>query len=550
MAQVPREPLPLPALDATLELWRAARALLYGGLPTEVPPVDRAALEDAQRQLNECPDAGEWMSERWLRLAYLAPRAPLMLGTSFWAVVRCDLAGDRTAALRTVVCNALKLHRQLPGDPLWGGVRIPRPDVDAIEHHVAATHWVLGWRGYFWRCRGIPSTSQLDTVTTSDVPHADVGCLTALSRDTWAARRAELEQTDAATLDAIETALFVVCLDESPSGKRSFLEKSAAAATGEPGNRGNRWYDKGLQLFVDGDGGVSCCVEHSALEGVESLAMVRRMVQRVPAEELAAAADEDAAVLEPLPWSRPTWPAEAAAVEARAKTLSERHLEWDGVGTRCLAERGISPDALLQLAAQLTYARLHGLDDTPVAVYESVATGHFIGGRTETGRPATPEARDFVRHPTLETLRTAAAAHDAMLVRVGGGGGFDRHVMCLNDVAGRELLEEERDWVLSTSHVGDPLVMLSYAPAMLDGYGVIYNFQPGAVRVIVTTDARSTLTDADAFVRTLQDTMAELRDLLPIETRRTRRQCLSGEVGDAVVAAVTRYAEESRGLAR
>ena len=85
-----REPLPLPALDATLELWRAARALHHGGLlPTDVlpPPVDRAALEDAQRQLNDCPDAGEWMSERWLRLAYLAPRAPLMLGASFWAVL-------------------------------------------------------------------------------------------------------------------------------------------------------------------------------------------------------------------------------------------------------------------------------------------------------------------------------------------------------------------------------------------------------------------------------------------------------------------------------
>ena len=40
-----------------------------------------------------------------------------------------------------------------------------------------------------------------------------------------------------------ESALFIVCLDDSrgggTQGRRSFLERSAAAAVGESGNRGN-----------------------------------------------------------------------------------------------------------------------------------------------------------------------------------------------------------------------------------------------------------------------------------------------------------------------
>ena len=140
----------------------------------------------------------------------------------------------------------------------------------------------------------------------------DRGVLTTENRRTWAALRAELAAHDpdgtrsnAASLEKVDSALFLLCLDDVPShDDGSASANGANGATGandtggEPAKLGaaavaanmlhgsyklregvqvgtccNRWYDK-LQLVVCRDGAAGVNFEHSATDGHTMLRFV------------------------------------------------------------------------------------------------------------------------------------------------------------------------------------------------------------------------------------------------------------------------------------
>lgn len=93
----------------------------------------------------------------------------------------------------------------------------------------------------------------------------DLGSLTALHRDDWAAVRPALVQGFAPQLESLEGALFVLALDDevatdAASGAAVFLH-----------GRHNRWYDKSLQLIVAKNGRAAINFEHSWGDGVSVL---------------------------------------------------------------------------------------------------------------------------------------------------------------------------------------------------------------------------------------------------------------------------------------
>lgn len=75
-----------------------------------------------------------------------------------------------------------------------------------------------------------------------------VGALTSMNRDEWANARQELIACKAVnrhSLEAIQSSLFVVCLDDTTPRTPSELAKECAM-----GSCGNRWYDKSFQYIV------------------------------------------------------------------------------------------------------------------------------------------------------------------------------------------------------------------------------------------------------------------------------------------------------------
>jgi carnitine O-acetyltransferase len=251
-----------------------------------------------------------------------------------------------------------------------------------------------------------------------------VGHLTTLARAEWAGRRAELLALDpgnAAALDAVETALFCLCLDDLAPG-----DDQVACDALLHGGSGNRWYDKALSLVVFADGRAGINVEHCQLDGTTILAFVDAILAGAdagagePAERFAGGRPASGPVEFVLDDDLRAAIAKAGASFAQfvADTASTL-VSFDEFGADTAKRLGMSPDAFVQMAYQLAHRRAKGKLG---ATYESIATRHWRRGRTEAMRVVTPEALAFVaamQDPTAgadarrEAFQAAAAAHVA-----------------------------------------------------------------------------------------------------------------------------------------
>ena len=81
----------------------------------------------------------------------------------------------------------------------------------------------------------------------------------------------------------------------------------------------------------------------------------------------------------------------------------------DAIGSNFAKANGLSPDALIQMAFQLGYYRVHG---EPASTYEAATTGLFKHGRTETIRSclslSTEMCKVFTDPSSPKTARQAA----------------------------------------------------------------------------------------------------------------------------------------------
>eukprot|EP01050_Picozoa_sp_SAG11_P002375 SAG11_NODE_119_length_15911_cov_7.077599_9_plen_132_part_00 len=101
--------------------------------------------------------------------------------------------------------------------------------------------------------------------------------LTTQARHAWAATREELcahgDGSNRALLEVIDTALFVVCLDDDVASNTDEISANLLHGTYKMSPQGvqvgtccNRWYDK-LQLIIGTDGSAGVNFEHSAVDG-------------------------------------------------------------------------------------------------------------------------------------------------------------------------------------------------------------------------------------------------------------------------------------------
>lgn len=392
-----------------------------------------------------------------------------------------------------------------------------------------------------------------------------LGVLTSLPRSEWAGVREHLrrDQTNAAALHLVDSALFVLVLDDFVPTDEHKLAGNMLHGTNilehgvQHGSCLNRWYDK-LQLIVCSDGSAGVNFEHSAIDGHTALRFVSDIFAEtvirfaesitaliygkghiphvVEATVERAAASKDSAVdvlpkkivfqLSDFVLERIRF-AEAALCD-EISSSDTKVLEFEDYGKLLIVANKLSPDSVVQMSMHLAYYELYGKF---VCGYEPVLTKAFFHGRTEAMRSATPQAKALcdiwinkssTDEQKLEALRTATLEHSRLVKESAKGHGVDRHLFALFSVAKREGKElpaffKSEGWrslnhtILSTSNCGNPaLKMFGFGPVVPDGFGLGYIIKDNAITYSISSKHRQTA----RYVETLRGVLMKIKSLL------------------------------------
>ncbi|MGW4327000.1 choline/carnitine O-acyltransferase [Nocardia sp. NPDC004573] len=367
-----------------------------------------------------------------------------------------------------------------------------------------------------------------------------VGHLTTKARAEWAESRQRLlaEPANAAALDAIETALFAVCLED-------FAPRDEQHACDEllHGDSANRWFDKSVSFIVFGDGQAGINVEHCGLDGTTILSFVDTLLETtVPAHAARSGAQaQGLPSVEPIEFvldeaQRGDIAAAGAAFARYAAENATQTVSFPDFGTAAAKQLGISPDAFAQLSYQLAHRRSKGLTG---ATYESIATRQYRNGRTEAMRVVTPEMIAFVdamQDPDadvdtkLAAARTAAAAHVERAKQCQAGDAPEQHLWELQWIQrrrGAELgvtdpipLYDSPGWTI----MRDDYLSTSSAPSVNIRYfgfgstssrciGIAYVLLPDRWNLYLATP-KPVAAQMYAFADHLRTAVADLRALL------------------------------------
>ena len=243
-------------------------------------------------------------------------------------------------------------------------------------------------------------TRQLDHIysvaISSEFP---VGSLTTEQRDIWTEVRQELLQISKRnqhSLNDIETAAFVVCLDEDKP-----ISKEEHSVSCWHGDGQNRFFDKSMQFIINDNGKAGFNGEHSMMEAT----VTHRACDWICSELSKGSVDlgDDSVEIIPLPQklefdlNSKVALAINSAIKNFEQLTSKRELvvtTFEGYGKNTIKGFGVSPDAYAQMAIQLAYYKMYR---KPCATYESSGTRKFLKGRTETGRSCSVESLKWTR---------------------------------------------------------------------------------------------------------------------------------------------------------
>jgi carnitine O-palmitoyltransferase 2 len=360
-----------------------------------------------------------------------------------------------------------------------------------------------------------------------------VGSLSILDRDTWAAARPKLVRDNEASLQALEGAIMLVCLDERPA-----VDAASKAAIFLHG-RNDRFYDKSLQLIVSGDAKAAINFEHSWGDGVSVLRFANEIHEDCLKRPLATASQMDATAAAPtgtqvLPFDLKRVFQECSQADEWLRTqgeaLTASELRIMGFGKSFFKSKKIAPDGTVQNAIQLAYRMAFG---ETVATYESASTAGFKKGRTETIRPATIESKAFVdafmdsqssKEQKKNLLHKAADAHRKNSTNAAIGQGMDRHLFALRRIAMEKSEELPKIFtdpsfsrmghnVLSTSTLVSPaLDGGGFGPVVADGFGIGYGTTDEGIAFVATTYRGKA--DMEKFLKALEEALNDIKQTL------------------------------------
>lgn len=538
--------------------------------------------ERLQNELERCVGADPAIfrllpyAEDW----YLTLRDPLPININPFYVLepnRYRQGGSQVQRAAALVVSALRFKEKIDrgelepdivkGVPLcmhqyrrlFSSCRVPEHSRDRYRSPVAdtdptasgETHICVFCRNRIYKLEAYSSDGRLRTMdavardlavitrkaAVGDPTEPPIGFLTTMDREAWAAARKALIRADEqnrVNLDAIERALFVLCLDDAcPENLVS------AARMAFHGSGGNRWFDKLLQVIVGANAEAGLCYEHSHIDG----SVMIRLVRFLHEDNIG---DRDGSASEALPPEELCFRLnpELAAIVRKARDefcgeIRKIHVQtvlFERFGQNRIKTFGISPDAFVQLALQLAQYRLWKKFCT---IGESVLMRKFLHGRTEVFQTASLASQAFVLSMAqrdipaagkIDYLLQAARIHSERISECMDGYGVEGHLSALLAVYGKRgmklgitappALFRDVGWstltraVFSTSttrSVGVKIV--GFGPVVDNGFGIRYGREADHL-VFCLTSRTDMAADLDRFSTILQQALVDMAGLL------------------------------------
>ncbi|MFD4443025.1 choline/carnitine O-acyltransferase [Nocardia sp. NPDC058519] len=544
------------------------------------------ALHAALAEYDATPGVGSWLDEFWPS-RYLGRRDRIALNANFVFLFRDDtplaastVAGqtERAAAIIGAAVDyklALDAETIAPvtqrgqalsmwqNKYLFSETRIPGEIQDSVRKPYSpewpgpsdARHIAVFYRGNIFRMDvigGDGAPYAFDDVvdglravikggTKPAATDTSVGHLTTKARAAWARSREALrtEPANVEAFDAVETALFSVCLED-------FAPRDELHACDQllHGDSGNRYFDKSVSFIVFADGQAGINIEHCGLDGTTVLSFVDALLERSSQDHAATSGAQSQGLpsVEPIEFvldsaARADIAAAGADFARFAADTATSLVSFDDFGTGEAKKLGISPDAFAQLSYQLAHRRSKGLTG---ATYESIATRQFRNGRTEAMRVVTPEMVAFVdamvspdtdTETKLAAARTAASAHVARAKECQAGQAPEQHLWELEWIQrrrGEQLgVADERIALFDSpgwTVMRDDYLSTSSAPSKYIRYfgfgstsprciGIAYVLLPDRWNIYLATP-KSVSDQMYAFADHLRTSVADLRELL------------------------------------
>jgi len=305
---------------------------------------------------------------------------------------------------------------------LFSSTRIPRPGMDELKRFNNSKHLVVMRKGELFSFDVLDENNDFkspeyiytciknicDRKIDSKGNH--VAIFTTEDRDKWAHVRQRLIDLDAknkTNIDRIDSALFVVCLDDCEFDQ-DLLGHAHNFLHGNPErdlNKKtvlNRWFDKSFQMMFTKDGHAGINFEHSWGDGVAVLRLFNDVLDDSRKHFISPSTKEDTSCnahqeIEHLDFVFDN-EIKAAADEAHkqwntmSSSLDLNYAKFTDVSRNYFKKNKVSPDSMFQLAFQMAYYRLFNKTTT---TYESCSTAAFKNGRTETVRPCTSLTKAF-----------------------------------------------------------------------------------------------------------------------------------------------------------
>nr|XP_042899182.1 carnitine O-acetyltransferase isoform X2 [Parasteatoda tepidariorum] len=522
-----------------------------------------------------------WIREWWINEAYLSVRDSLLTGSSMAVMGEFQDFNTDESHLRfsaKVVAAMLNLKSQfdnstlekevIGGHPLdmtnycdmFAGCRIPNSPRDSIflsyledepQNHIVVAH-----KNHYFSCKvygddGEPLHedqiySQLKKVVDqSQEPQLPIGILTTLHRDKWLKAYNTLRKYDPInkkSINAIQKALFILCLDKPVSNKdmpnrKSHMISHFIHGGGTDINSGNRWFDE-FQIIVNRDGTFGFNFEHSIIDGQ----FFRRLLQHVfdytnrseSNKHCHSTSAPDPNMLKFNVSRETVEDIEDAKRDLKrfVDDLDMRCMHFDNYGTDFMKSHKLSSDSFIQMALQLAFYKIHGEIG---ATYESASTRKFLFGRTDVIRSTSVESVDFCRKmldkstsltSKIAFLRNAIQTHKEYALQAVNGMAFDRLLLGLRLIAKESGMDEpvlfqdvafirSTYYRLSTSNIAIRARNCGGFPVLVpDGYACAYNPKPSFLTCVISASNTCPKTSSDDFETAMTEALTEMHSVI------------------------------------
>ncbi|KAH8911358.1 acyltransferase ChoActase/COT/CPT [Coniochaeta sp. PMI_546] len=511
----------------------------------------------------EDPNVKNWLYDWWNDAAYLSYRDPVVPYVSYFYSHRDDRRrrdpAKRAAAISTAVLEFKKMvdgktlepeyMKKLPVDMdsykwMFNASRVPAKPADYPvkfdpDQH---KHIIVIRKNQFFKVLHEVDGRQLNTTEleaqfrrvyelAQRVP--SVGILTTENRDVWTDARELLLGADPKNkkaMEAIESASFVVCLDDA-----SPVTLEERAHQYWHGDGANRYFDKPLQFIVNDNGTSGFMGEHSMMDGTPTHRLNDYVNEVIFNNKLDFSDPSLRSNLpEPVAVNFKITKEVQAEIDRATRDFNDvigQHelaiQAYQGYGKGLIKKFRCSPDAYVQMIIQLAYYKMYGKNRP---TYESAATRRFQLGRTETCRSVSsasvawcnamndPSADDKTR---VDLLRKAIDSHVEYITAASDGKGVDRHLFGLKKLLepGQEVPALYKDpayaysssWYLSTSQLSSEYFNgYGWSQVIDAGFGIAYMINENSINFNIVSKGLG----SSKMSYYLNEAASDMRDLL------------------------------------